>query len=373
MVSSSITGTINITENSSVLPETQPDKLNDVTKVPVYYAGPPEIGEVIQKAGFTKVSVLRDIEAVPRGKGIIILSRKLDDRGADLLDRALKKGFIIITVGKEARDQMKPILSKIGAISAEFYYSDSQGRLVETKIYAYKVIKRLPNGKYGVYIKGYAGEVTPELLKTAAFEAMSAEGSWETVHYISWSSYDEWKPYGRLNIEHALVYYTSDPWTYMDLWGIRATTQMMPGYKLGWSYFRNNYLKNMYYLKKYTNIYELRDYDPTSTSNAGTSVGVTLSWAPPTLSWSYPGNYICHISDNSDFSTDIAGWYHDFCSWGSSGTLETIKIEPGFEFTVSPETTGKQEWKITAGWVMDEGGWHLTEERTVVIVFTLYY
>ncbi|WP_157255120.1 hypothetical protein [Palaeococcus ferrophilus] len=373
MASSSSVGATNITEKSEVLPVSQPERLNDVTKVPVYYVGSPEIGELIQKAGFTKVSVLNRIRMLPKEKGVMIISRKLNDYEVDLLDKALKNEFIIITVGKEPLDQMGRILSKMRAISVEFYYSDTNGNLVETEVYAYKVIKRLPNGKYGVYIKGYAGDVTPDVLKTAAFEAMTTEGSWETVHYISWSSYDSWKPYGKLNIEHALIYYTSDPWTYMDLWGIRAATQMIPGYKLGWSYFKNDYLKNMYYLKEYTNIYELRDYDPTSVSNVGASVGVTLSWTPPTLSWSYPGDYICRISDNSDFSTDIAGWYHDFCSWGSSGTLETLKIEPGFEFTVSPETTGKQEWKITAGWVMDEGGWHLTEERTVVIVFTLYY
>ena len=161
----------------------------------------------------------------------------------------------------------------------------------------------------------------------------------------------------------------------MDLWGVRATTQVISGYKLGWSHFKNDYLENTYSLKKYTSIYELRSYDPTSTSNVGSSVGVSLTWGSlsPTLSWSYPGNYICKITDNSDFGAGVAGWHHDFCSLGSYGTVETIKIEPGFEFTVSPETTGKQEWKITAGWVMDEGGWYITEERTLVIVFTLQY
>ena len=98
---------------------------------------------------------------------------------------------------------------------------------------------------------------------------------------------------------------------------------------------------------------------------------VTLSWG--SISPTLVIIVMFKISDNSDFSTDVPGWHHDFCSLGSYGTGETIKLEPGFEFTVSPETTGKQEWKITAGWVMDEEGWYLTEERTLVIVFTLQY
>jgi len=43
----------------------------------------------------------------------------------------------------------------------------------------------------------------------------------------------------------------------MDLWGVRATTQVISGYKLGWSHFKNDYLENTYSLKKYTSIYEL--------------------------------------------------------------------------------------------------------------------
>jgi hypothetical protein len=346
----------------------------DELNLPVYYVGSPEVGAVVQKAGFNKVSILDSFKTLPGEEGIIIINRSLNEHEVNL-GEALKRGFTIVAIGEDALSQVRRTLLKMNLPSVDFYYSDSRGKLVRTKVYAYKLMKKLPNGKYGIYIKGYAGNLTPEMLKTAAFEAVNTNGNWETNSYISWSSYDSWKPYGRLNIEHKLMYYTDDPWSDMDLWAVRATTQIISGRELGWSYFKNDYLENMYSLKKYADIYELRDYDPTSISNVGASVGVSLSWGSvsPTLSWSYPGNYICEITDHSDFGVDVARWNHDFCSLGSYGTAKTIKIEPGFEFTVSPETTGKQEWKITAGWVMDEGSWHLTQERTLVIVFTLSY
>ncbi|WP_157726700.1 hypothetical protein [Thermococcus sp. P6] len=340
----------------------------------VYYVGSPEVAAIVQKAGFNKVSTLNGFKALSGEEGIIIINRSLNENEVDL-GEALKRGFVIVTIGEDALYQMRRTLLKMNCPSVDFYYSDSRGKLVRTKVYAYKLMKKLPNGKCRIYIKGYAGNLTPGMLRTAAFEALSTGGNWVTNSYISWSSYDAWKPFGRLNIEHRLMYYTDDPWSDMDLWAVRATTQIISGRELGWSYFKNDYLENTYSLKKYTDIYELRDYDPTSISNVGASVGVSLGWGSvsPDLSWSYSGNYICEITDHSDFGVDVARWNHDFCSWGSYGTVKTIKIEPGFEFTVSPETTGKQEWKITAGWVMDEGSWHLTVERTLVIVFTLAY
>ena len=166
-----------VTKTSNTTNIAGPDFPTSKLNLPTYYIGSPEVGVIVQKAGFTKVTILDDFKTLPKEKGVIIISRGLNEREINLLDKALKNGFIIVAIGEDALNQVKQTLLKMKAISVDFYYSDSGGKLVRTKVYAYKIMKKLPNGRYGVYIKGYAGNVTPEMLKTAAFEAVSAEGS----------------------------------------------------------------------------------------------------------------------------------------------------------------------------------------------------
>ncbi len=135
----------------------------------------------------------------------------------------------------------------------------------------------------------------------------------------------------------------------------KGFTEIISGNRLGWedngyTWF-NDFIKSKYELDYYTNIYDLIDYDPSSTSGGG-SVEVTLTFPPAlALTWSYSGNYILSIDDDSDVGINVAGWFHDIGTWYSPGVPNTVKIAPGFAYIVSPVKPGKQRWIISGGWV----------------------
>jgi hypothetical protein len=48
----------------------------------------------------------------------------------------------------------------------------------------------------------------------------------------------------------------------------------------------------------------------------------------------------------------LIGFYHELTSWQwAYGITETVKIDPGFEFLISPVVTGTQRWEITGTWI----------------------
>lgn len=321
------------------------DLYDSKINIPIYILGDSRLENIAKQAGFYKIYTLNKLTTPTAGKGILVIGRMLNNNETIILIDILKEGFVTITINHTISEQTIPIISNIAIFTVNFN---------GTNIYAFKLLNMLKNKRYSIVIKGYAGELSPDVLRDSA-KIMTIEGNWTTLGYISWSSQDSWKPYGRLNVEHT-IYYANDIWSDMDLLAVRATTHIISGYKLGWSSnglaWWNDNLKNMYYLTYYSGIYQLRDYDPSSMSNPS-SISVSLTWLPGAiLSWTYPGNYINYISDESDFSVDIAGWYHELTSWQwQYGTTETIKIEPGFEFTISPLITGTQRWSVTASWI----------------------
>lgn len=210
---------------------------------------------------------------------------------------------------------------------------------------------------------------TPKIL-TLRPEPGVYDLSWVVIGYVSWTSGDSWKPYGKLSIEHAIYRLIEDPYPDIDWFIVKAVTEGVPG-KVVWG--EESYLEdlwNYYYLKYYTSIYELRDYDPSSYVNPVT-VSVELGTdVAAIVSWTYPGNYINRIDCYSDFHLDRAAWWHDI-----AGAGVTIKIEPGFEFTVSPVQTGMQRWEISAQWILNQW-WGLIKQPfkgVLIVELTLYY
>ena len=350
-------------------------------EIQLYVIGkvPHQLREIVSQAGLvakvTQYSVLRE---VPSEKGIVVITRPLAKSELSFLTMLLRRGDVVITLNDIAKNQVDSLLSEIAAFTASFN---------GTHTYLYKILsgKSVMHGRLPVIVKGYAGRgLSGEVVKDAA-EILSYETQgWLVIGWVGWSSNEAWRPYGKLNLEHAIFYYEPDPWTNMDLFGVRCTTQIISGAKLGWedSYhgmpitWLNDYIKSDYYLQYYTNIYDLRDYYPGDMSNVPSSITVTLTWPPAaSLTWSYPGNHILSITDNSDLGANNARWVHDLGELLIAATKETVKIDPGFEFTISPETTGTQRWVITAGWLAPtyHNGPLLRATRTVVVEITFYY
>lgn len=324
------------------------------------------------KADIIQYDFLREI---PAKKGVVIVTRRLAPSEEEIVSQLLKKMFVIITLNEEAKKQIDHILSRVAAFSVTFN---------GTNVYIYKLISTTPRkgGRYPVMIKGYAGNSITYNTLNDAIKILEYETSdWRIVGFVSWSSDEQWKPYGKLNIEHEILYYTPDPWSDMDLYAVRCVTEIISGAKLDWvdvsgDAWWNDYIESHYYLNYYTSIYDLRDYSPSPMSNIPSQITVSLTWLPRvSLTWSYPGDYIMSISSEGDLGANIAGWVHDLGEpLYTHATKETVKIEPGFEFTVSPEVTGKQRWEISGEWVVPTRYYpYKPFKGTVVIEFTLHY
>ncbi len=358
---------------------------NGDEKVIIYVIGDvsKELEELAKriKANIVRYAFLKEM---PVEKGIVIITRKLSPSEEKIVSQLLKRMFVVITLNKEAKKQIDRILSKIATLSVTFN---------GTKVYMYKLISAKPvkKGRYPVMIKGYAGSnITYDVLKDAirtlkygvSYWGTYESSDWKIIGFVSWSSREQWKPYGKLNLEHAILYYTPDPWNNMDLYVVRCVTEIISGAKLGWTdganVWFNDYIESHYYLNYYTNIYDLRDYSPSSMNNVPVQIVVSLALPPGiSITWSYPGNYIVSISSEGDLGANIAGWIHDLGGFlYAHATKETVKIEPGFEFTVSPEITGKQRWVISGQWVAfayPHPYPYKPFKGTVVIELVLYY
>jgi|GEM_PF-4785001 len=286
------------------------------------------------------------------GKGIYIITRCIYSNELEYIKQIMLQGCPVISLDDKATHEiMDKILSKYAP-----FYAIFNG----THIYLFKLYPHLKviDNKYAVLVKGYADRKLNYLIISDAIKVLTEyQSGWKVLGWIEWSSGDAWKPYGRLNLEHEILYYKVNDNTM--LYSVKCITQIISGVKLGWNKdndaWWNDYIVQKYYLNAYTNIYDLRDYDPTSINNEVPSISISLTWPPsPTLSWTYSGNYIMSVDDNSDLWTNVAAWKHDLGTplVFDYATKETVKIEPGFLFTESPIQGGRQKWVITGGWVV---------------------
>ncbi len=361
-----------ISSSTIILPKKESNN-----RVPIYVIGEtPKKLEELLLSGMIKGEVIQYnlLEKIPPRKGIVFITRKLIPVEENIVSSLLKEGYVIISLNDQVKQQIDQILSKIAMFTVTFN---------GTHTYLYKIISSTPikGNRLPLVIKGYAGRGLSKEVLVDAIDILDYESSdWQTIGWVNWSSRDYWKPYGKLNVDHEILYYKDDPWNNMDLYAVRCTTQIISGAKLGWTdedAWWNDYIESHYYLNYYTNIYDLRDYDPTSIYNIPMQVSVSLGWPPSVgLTWNYPGDYIIYISDDSDLGDNYAGWKHQLGTPGlyDYATRETVKIRPGFEFTVSPEITGKQRWEITGGWVVPARYYpYKPFKGTIVIELTIYY
>ena len=298
-------------------------------------------------------------------KCIVIIEKSPNIEDSKVLEDMLRNGNVIITT-KNSYKIVDRLVSKIVGSKksvVKIYYSNGTGKVIENKIYIYRILpSKLKGKKYCIHVYGFAGENISDKVIKKATEMLYyplTSNDWNYVDTIYWSSGDWAKPYGRLNIEHVIMQNPNNP-SYKC---VRATTQIISGEKLGWQ--SNGWVYDNYELKNYYNLnYEGRgnkliDYDPGDIDNTIPSISVSLGYPPSlSISWSYPGDHIYRIIDDSDFSKDTACWEHIFhCWYNNYGTSATIKVEPGFEYR--HYGSAEQLWKITGKWL---GHWYFVRE-----------
>ncbi len=316
----------------------------------IYVVGPEPDGLRSLASSLGKVAIIRipTLSKVPDTRGIIIVTRTLSKNEKTVLKQALEEGFVVLVLNDDARKQVDEVLHRLATFTATFN---------GTHVYLYRLMTSTTVGnRHPLFLKGYAGSrLSLEVLRDAIKVFNLEIKDWRVVGVVEWDSGDIWRPYGRLVVEHLVYIYPNDPWNDMDLFAVKCTTRIVSGNALGWNddphyVWWNDYVESRYLLTYYSNVFDLRDYDPTSREGGG-SITVSITVPPAlVLTWTYNGNYIVSINDESDLGREVAGWFHDIGTWYSPAVPNTIKIAPGFVFTVSPPVTAKQRWVISGGW-----------------------
>jgi len=355
--------------------------------------------DLLSRVGVGEVTIIDSLSKLVKRVDVIFM---LSPDDADLIRKLLENGTAIVATADIYEDLVVPLLQDLRSALVV--------RFNGTRTYCIKIVDRLPDGRYVIAIHGIADDLSSETtiqefarwftkvvnlkvekvlgfprrltgsipevranstppgvdVQNVVYTAGSSQPYWATIGYVSWSSGDIWRPYGRLSIEHKVMQLINDGVANIDWFMVQCVTQAIPGAQLYGSDWKIEDFFNHYYLK-YSSMHELRDYDPTSMTNP-VSVSVALGEdVAVVISWTYPGNYIDWIRDESDFYTDIAGWWHNIHE-----ASVTLKIEPGFEFT-SPPITGTQRWEISVQWGRWNWPWHDLVKTTLVVYVTFQY
>ncbi|WP_297437744.1 hypothetical protein [Thermococcus sp.] len=203
-------------------------------------------------------------------------------------------------------------------VSREFVSIDSvPGAIKEAYIWAVKNLK--PNA--GTFKLG----VGP----------LSSGAYWSYQSQLDFTSGDDWKPYGRLNVRTIYYKLINDGSTTYDWYDVHVRQQSVPGKEL-WSdsEWRTADMYTWVDADYYNSYGFLSDYAPTTTSGAstvGVSIGVSAGEDGATISASQSWSYTIpdvFVHDQSDYSQELAKWWHDVAEDKAVGS-DTYQIEPG--------------------------------------------
>lgn len=193
----------------------------------------------------------------------------------------------------------------------------------------------------------YILRATYTVLKTGCHQWLA------TISYIG-----EWQPYGRIDVDHQLYYYSCDGNPSQDPYYIVATTRIVPGKYLGWSdgwkQWWSDRIQTRYDLgDPNLNLY---DFEPANRQIPRTTITVTLSMPPAvSVTWKYGGEGgIEEVIPLGLTGDDFAEWTHELGSgfWSTfpSGVDWPVKVEPGLSFAANEGSHTVQYWWITGVW-----------------------
>jgi hypothetical protein len=180
-------------------------------------------------------------------------------------------------------------------------------------------------------------------------EPLSSGSYWEYQFQLDFTSGNDWKPYGRLNVRTVYYYLMNDNSASYVWYDVHMRQQSVPGKEL-WSDsdWRTSDMYTWIDADYYRPEGFLFDYSPTTTSGSKTStvtIGVSAgdkgAQVSASQSWSYTISDVV-VKDQSDFSQELAKWWHDVAEDKAVGE-NTYMIEPGATLRF-PESESR-EWR----------------------------
>ena len=209
-------------------------------------------------------------------------------------------------------------------------------------------------------------------------EPLSSGAYWSYRSQLDFTSGDDWKPYGRLNIRTLHYQLMNDGSSQYDWYNVHVRQQSVPGKELWNSEWRTSDMYTWIDADYYNPKGFLSDYAPTTTSGTttvgvsiGVSVGVKEAQVSAFQSWSYTIPDV-RVYDESDYSQELAKWRHDIAEDKAVGS-NTYQIEPGATLRFPQEDYGAKVWREHYGvvyakppnWWEPWWDWHYSEENWV--------
>jgi hypothetical protein len=239
----------------------------------------------------------------------------------------------------------------------------------------------------------WAGSKVSDVLSQAvdnqASEAVSADEGvlaaaaapyWGPATQSQFSTADNWKIYGRLNILCNWKTLQNDGSSAYDWRDLALQVQTVPGVSpnLYKSTYRNADIWASVDVNEVVSSYMLVDYDPTTTSGAssvGVSIGVNFGDKGAAVSasdsWSYSISDVV-VHDQSDYYTGLASWWHDIDQTKTVGS-SSYQIKPGLIYRCGngQMTTIRQRYQAQYGTPI---GWPLPWKywKSPVVILTNY-
>ena len=207
---------------------------------------------------------------------------------------------------------------------------------------------------------------------------LSSGAYWSYKSQLDFTTGDDWKPYGRLNVRTIYYQPTSDGPSQYDWYDVHVKQQSVPGKELGWSDWRTAKMHTWIDADYYNPDGFLSAYEPTTTSGTttvGVSIGISVgeegAQVSASQSWSYTIPDV-QVYDESDYSQELAKWIHSIAPDKAVG-MDAYQIEPGATLRFPQWEDGAKVWREHYGavyakppsWWEPGWYWHYTDEYWV--------
>ena len=181
-------------------------------------------------------------------------------------------------------------------------------------------------------------------------EPLSSGAYWSYKSQLDFTTGDNWKTYGRLNVRTSYYKLMNDGSSQYDWYDVHVKQQSIPGKELGWSDWRTSDMYTWIDADYYNPNGFLSGYSPTTTSGAttvGVSIGVSAgdegAQIGASQSWSYTIPDVM-VYDESDYSKELAKWRHHLAR-DKAVSKTTYQIEPGATLRFKEWDVGAKVWR----------------------------
>lgn len=265
-----------------------------------------------------------DLEALD----VLVLAGKAEVPG-DVLDRVARSGKAVIGIG-EATHIVQRLAAKYLAV-----YPEGQAGLIGF------ILQGRLGGKYRGIIFG-ASRPTADALIHAVEELSGKLPSSPRLMSEGWSILSSFiyeytcSPYGNVYIKEYVYVNTEEVDSSHDYYLIKEGTTLISGASRYGSTWKNAGVHSLYDVGAYTGVFTIGDFDPDSDLYEPSTITVTISVYPPSISWTYNSNHNLWQVDLQVYSMRKVGWTHKFYL-----TAGEVTVKPGLGVVSEEASSGR--------------------------------